>query len=128
ADHQCHAQGADDVSTEVLIGMALLHHRSIATKARKHESLNGLVSCFRVFVASTMTVWISLSAGSSAAQQKTPPPVFRSGTRLVVETVTVKDKNGNVVEGLTAKDFTLTEDGESQTISFVEFQRVQPTP
>src|SRR5437899_2590476 len=93
-----------------------LQHRSIA------------VSCFRVFVASTMAVSIGLSAGSSAAQEKTPPPVFRSGTRLIVETVTVKDKNGNVVEGLTAKDFTLTEDGEPQTISFVEFQRVQSAP
>ena len=62
------------------------------------------------------------------AQQQTPPgpaaPVFRSGTRLIVENVTVKDKNGTPVEGLTAKDFTVTEDGEPQAITFVEFQRL----
>src|SRR5947207_5713547 len=51
-------------------------------------------------------------------------PVFRSGTRLIVENVTVKDKTGDPVEGLTAKDFTVTEDGEPQAITFVEYQRL----
>ena len=59
-----------------------------------------------------------------AAQQQ-PPPVFRTGAQLTVETVTVKDKAGRPIEGLTAKDFSITEDGVPQTISFVEFQRVQ---
>ena len=61
------------------------------------------------------------------AQQAAPPapaPVFRSGTRLIVENVSVKDKSGTPVEGLTAKDFTITEDGEPQAITFVEFQRL----
>jgi VWFA-related protein len=58
------------------------------------------------------------------AAQQPPQPTFRTGTRLIVETVTVKDKDGKPVEGLTAKDFTLTEDGDPQTISFVEYQRV----
>jgi VWFA-related protein len=63
------------------------------------------------------------------AQQPPPqaPPVFRSGAQLTVETVTVKDKSGKPIEGLTAKDFSITEDGVPQTISFVEFQRV-PNP
>jgi VWFA-related protein len=55
-----------------------------------------------------------------AAQQ----PVFRTGTRLIVQTVSVKDKDGRAIEGLTAKDFVVVEDGEPQTISFVEFQRL----
>jgi VWFA-related protein len=57
-----------------------------------------------------------------AAQQQ--PPVFRTGAQLTVETVTVKDKAGRPIEGLAAKDFSITEDGVPQTISFVEFQRV----
>ncbi len=42
--------------------------------------------------------------------------------QLVVETVVVKDKQGKFIHGLTAKDFTLTEDGTPQTIRFCEHQ------
>jgi VWFA-related protein len=45
-----------------------------------------------------------------------------STVRLVVETVVVKDKKGNAIDGLTDKDFTVTEDGVPQTISFCEHQ------
>jgi VWFA-related protein len=43
-------------------------------------------------------------------------------SQLVIEAVTVKDKKGNPIPGLTTKDFTLTEDGVPQTIRFVEHQ------
>jgi len=43
-------------------------------------------------------------------------------SQLVVETVVVKDKQGNFIEGLTDKDFALTEDGAPQTIRFCEHQ------
>ena len=49
-------------------------------------------------------------------------------TQLVVETVGVKDKKGNPIEGLTAKDFTVTEDGVPQEISFCEHQELPETP
>jgi VWFA-related protein len=42
--------------------------------------------------------------------------------QLVVETVVVKDKQGNPIQGLTARDFVLTEDGAPQTIRFAEHQ------
>ncbi len=51
-------------------------------------------------------------------------PTFQTSTQLVVETVSVKDKDGRPVTGLTAKDFTITEDGVPQTIKFFEFQQV----
>ena len=75
-------------------------------------------------------VWFFLVAalgaqGGAAQQQQTQQPVFRATTRLVVQTVTVKDKDGKVIEGLTAKDFSVTEDGQPQDIAFVEFQRMQ---
>jgi VWFA-related protein len=47
-----------------------------------------------------------------------------AGTQLVVETVTVKDKKGNPIDGLTAKDFTVTEDGVPQAIRFSEHQKL----
>jgi VWFA-related protein len=72
----------------------------------------------------------ALCATTVRAQQPAPPPaqpqaLFRSTTRLVVETITVKDKDGKPVEGLTARDFVVTEDGEPQDIAFVEFQRLR---
>jgi VWFA-related protein len=48
-------------------------------------------------------------------------------SQLVVEAVTVKDKGGNPITGLTAKDFTLTEDGVAQTIRFSEYQNLPQT-
>ena len=43
-------------------------------------------------------------------------------SQVVVETVVVKDKKGDFVSGLTAKDFTVTEDGQPQTIRIFEHQ------
>ena len=43
-------------------------------------------------------------------------------SQLVVEAVTVKDKQGKSVQGLTAEDFTMTEDGVPQKIRFCEHQ------
>jgi VWFA-related protein len=48
---------------------------------------------------------------------------FSSNIQLVIETIFVKDKNGKAIEGLTAKDFTLTENNVPQTIQFAEFQK-----
>ncbi len=47
-----------------------------------------------------------LKAGTTLQQaqsETSQQPVFRSGTRLVVETVSVKDKNGKPIEGLTPR-------------------------
>jgi VWFA-related protein len=43
-------------------------------------------------------------------------------SQLVVETVVVKDKQGKYVDGLTAKDFAVTEDNVPQSIRFCEHQ------
>ncbi len=56
---------------------------------------------------------------------------FTSSTQLVVEAVVVTDKNGNPVKGLTANDFTVTENGQPQAIRVFEYQdlaTVQPAP
>ena len=53
---------------------------------------------------------------------------FSSNTQLVIETVTVSDKSGKTIEGLTAKDFTVTEDGAPQAIQFFEYQKLPEIP
>ncbi len=47
---------------------------------------------------------------------------FSATAQLVVETVVVTDKSGKSIEGLTAKDFTVTENGVPQTIRFFDHQ------
>ena len=49
---------------------------------------------------------------------------FKATSQLVIETVVVKDKDGKPVEGLTAKDFQITEDNVVQPIKFFEFQKM----
>jgi VWFA-related protein len=53
---------------------------------------------------------------------------IKVATELVVETVVVKDKEDKPVEGLTERDFVITEDGVPQTISLCEFQKLDNTP
>src|SRR5947208_11959760 len=62
-----------------------------------------------------------LSVTLSSSQEVT----FSSNTQLVIETVSVKDKSGNPIEGLTAKDFVVTENGVAQTVRFFEYQKVE---
>src|SRR5215472_15162213 len=81
----------------------------------------------RRFFASSLA-FVLAANGQQIGQNNTSPtgPVtFQASTALVVETVSVKDKSGKPVEGLTAKDFTITEDGVAQTIKFFEYQRFE---
>ncbi len=63
-----------------------------------------------------------------AQQQNQEPFTLRVDTQLVVETVAVQDKDGKNIEGLTDKDFVVTEDGTPQTISVFEFQKLENAP
>jgi VWFA-related protein len=70
--------------------------------------------------------------GSNTAQGQTETFKLTLNSQLVVEQVVVKDKQGKFISGLTAKDFTVTEDGVPQTIKFCEHQQfseaVEPLP
>ncbi len=71
-------------------------------------------------------VFAAASSAQQTGQNKDPHAqndyTLSMKVQLVVETVVVKDKQGNPVHGLTAKDFVVTEDGVPQTISFCEHQ------
>jgi VWFA-related protein len=83
---------------------------------------------------------IFLAAVTALAQQigQNAPPggtpgsnsavTFTTGAQLVVEAVVVTDNKGNPVEGLTAKDFTITEDGSPQAIRFFDHQNLPRAP
>jgi VWFA-related protein len=45
--------------------------------------------------------------------------------QLVVVDVSIKDKDGKPMEGLSAKDFSVTEDGKPQDIKVFQFQRLE---
>jgi VWFA-related protein len=68
---------------------------------------------------------IVLLSGVVAAQEVPAPapdePVEKVSTQLIQIDVTVTDKNGKVVQGLTADDFEIIENGEKQGISNISF-------
>src|SRR6266581_591791 len=63
-----------------------------------------------------------LSSSVASAQRQFTLSV---DTQLVVETVTVRDKDGKAIEGLRADDFVVTEDGAPQTIGVFQLERLQ---
>ena len=75
-----------------------------------------------------------LTATAQQVGQNAAPPgpngtqKIVSTTQMVIELVSVKDKKGNPIKGLTAKDFTLTEDGVVQKIAFVDQEDLPTTP
>ncbi len=70
-------------------------------------------------------VWLSAQqVGENASPAVDRRATFTSSSQLVVETVAVTDKQGRAINGLMAKDFSVTEDGIPQSIRFVEVQKL----
>jgi VWFA-related protein len=65
--------------------------------------------------------------GTNAVQGPKDAYTLTVKSQLVIETVVAKDKQGNFVGGLTAKDFNVTEDGVPQTIRFCEHETLPTT-
>src|SRR5438105_219864 len=88
-------------------------------------------SLFQRCTISALFIW-TLAAAQQVGQNVPPgsagTATFTTSSQLVVETVVVTDKKGVAVEGLTAKDFTVTEDGVPQAIRFFEYQMLPQTP
>lgn len=88
--------------------------------------MNTIDNAFMIKKRILLPLVFGLMVSSLIAQQTspTPPadePVVRISTDLIQVDVTVTDKNGKVVTGLTAADFELFENGERQPISNFAF-------
>ena len=75
----------------------------------------------------------TLATHAQQTGQNAPTPsgstyTVSTGTQLVIETVAVTDKKGVPIEGLTAKDFTVSEDGTPQTIRIFDYQNLPTGP
>jgi VWFA-related protein len=65
--------------------------------------------------------------GQNATPSSSATTTLSVRSQIVIETVVVNDKKGNPIDGLTAKDFTLTEDGVPQKIRYCEQQTLPST-
>lgn len=98
-----------------------------------------LTNSFRI--SGTTALVLGLIVTASAQQQAPQKPAAQqpaagengdftisATTQLVIETVTVTDKSGKPIEGLTAKDFTVTEDNAPQVIKFFDYEKLPEVP
>lgn len=67
-------------------------------------------------------------AQEAPPQDPQTPPTFRGGARFVRVDVYPTDSDGRPVEGLTAADFEVYEDGTPQEIDSFEFVQIEPEP
>ena len=83
----------------------------------------GVLLLFFLAVSGSRPQQIGQNKGAGETQSFT----LTVQSNLVVEAVEVKDKQGNFIHGLTAKDFVLTEDGAPQTIRYCEHEDLAAT-
>ena len=90
--------------------------------------LTRLRSVALVVGALVLVAGASPGGGADQAPKQQPRPTFRSGVDLVLVNVVVRDRNGQIVRGLTRGDFIVTEDGRPQTISTFGFEELDARP
>jgi TonB family protein len=82
-----------------------------------------LVTAAAIAVAFVVAAVSPLRVVAAPQETNTARPAFRTESSLVVLDATVKYPGGGDIEGLTANDFILTEDGQPQKISVFEFHQ-----
>ena len=92
--------------------------RKVFNERSRFITLRALVLC----------VTILASIRELPGAQRPSAVAIKVDTQLVVETVVAKDKDGKTIDGLTEKDFIVTEDDAPQTIRVFQFQRLEDTP
>src|SRR5262245_28738288 len=95
--------------------------RALLSKRMRRDPGRAWRSSLSYYWQRLAIVVLCVGAVRSANAQQQQPFTLRVDAQLVVETVTVKDRDGKSIEGLTARDFTITEDGVRQDIGVFEF-------
>jgi VWFA-related protein len=106
------------------IGLSLRNGRQYSLSSRRDLLLFGgflLASCVTPPLRAQVV-------GQNKAADADKTYTMKVTSKLVVEAVNVKDKQGKAITGLTAKDFTITEDGIAQKVSFAEYQELPTAP
>ena len=88
----------------------------------RHSKLTRMKTLLTTLTLLAATVAPAQQIGSNKNPDGTDTYTLSVKSQLVVEAVTVKDKQGKFIPNLTAKDFTITEDGTPQVIKFAEHQ------
>ena len=80
----------------------------------------------------TIAAIASCFIAAPGAQQQQPPPqprtVFRTARNIVSVDVIVRDRSGAIVQGLTAADFEVREDGRPQDVLSFTFEQITDRP
>jgi TonB family protein len=94
--------------------------------SRQRRGRAGAVSVALACAAAAALVLTMSPLRMVAAPQAAGPslPRLLASSALVMVDVKVSDRNGIAIEGLSAGDFVVTQDGAPQTISVYEFQKV----
>ena len=66
-----------------------------------------------------MVSWIVAGADSRQVQQ--PPPTFRTDVDVIAVDVSVLDREGHPIAGLTTQDFAVTVDGQARRVASGEY-------
>jgi VWFA-related protein len=85
----------------------------------------------RAIIATFLSGLMVLSAQAPQTPQDTPaaggktPTKFSTTLQLVLVDISVKDKSGQPIKGLSPSDFTIMEDGKKQDIKVFKFQELE---
>ncbi len=104
----------------------------ITTRNRPFGSRSFAQSKRRPFTVAALVLALAAGAAGPSAQQQQPPdqPRFESatGVSIVSVDVVVRNSAGEIVRGLTAKDFIVQEDGKAQRIDTFSFNEITAPP
>src|SRR5437867_3501321 len=122
--------------------MGMAQGRSVSTNSANESALPMVLSkYFMVFTLLAATAFVQSTDAQSApapqpsdSQQSTQAqqpaskqqPTFRTQSNIVLAPALVKDKAGNVVFGLQAKDFIIEDDGVEQPVRMDEAEEPEP--